>query len=150
MKTTAQQIMTKPVATVQTRDFMRDVAAMMTENNMGAAAVLDEKGKPVGVITKTDLARHEREEAGIKTVAKPNERNPPGFQVIEEDVVRNWMTPVIFTAKPETPISEVARKMVRYGIHHVFIRRAATDPIIGIVSSFDILLLVAGLGNKRP
>jgi CBS domain-containing protein len=63
--------------------------------------------------------------------------------VQEEDKVEYWMTPVIFSVKPGTPITEIARRMVRYGIHHIFVREKDHGNIIGVVSSFDILRYVA-------
>ena len=117
-------IMSRPVEAVRMKDPLQEVAFLFTEKNIGAAAVLDENKKPVGVITKTDLARYNN-------------------KVDEEDAVEHWMTPVIFSVKPETSIKEIARRMVKYGVHHIFVRGSDGEPIVGVVSSFDILKHVA-------
>ena len=123
-QTQAYWLMSKPVESVRLKDTIRDVAYLFSEKNIGAATVLDGQGKPVGVITKTDLARFEN-------------------KTDEEDTVEHWMTPVIFSVKPETPMEDIARRMVKYGVHHIFVRGKNGDPIVGVVSSFDILRKVA-------
>ncbi|MCG3204663.1 MAG: hypothetical protein KCHDKBKB_01378 [Elusimicrobia bacterium] len=146
----AHEIMTKPVEVVRFSDSIHDVARLFTENHIGAAAVLDTKGKPVGVITKTDIVRYEEGNDGSKTVNKKDlsninrEDKPAGFHVIDEDdTVQNWMTPVIFSVKPETSLKEISRRMVKYGIHHIFVQGKNNEPLAGIVSSFDVLRQVA-------
>lgn len=149
----AYEIMTKPVETVRMQDSLHEAARLFTDNHIGAAAVLDEHGKPVGVITKTDLVRYEEENDAVKTVDKKNfsrmngESKRSGFHLVdEEDTIEHWMTPVIFSVKLETPMKEIARRMVRYGIHHIFVRGKNGEPIVGIVSSFDVLRRVAEEG----
>lgn len=143
----AKDIMTKPVESVYLRDSLQQVAHLFTDNHISAAAVMDEKGNPIGVITKTDLVRHEEETYGIKTTSEKD--LPGGFHTIgDEEKVQDWMTPVIFSAKPTMPVKEVARRMVRFGTHHIFVRDARTGPILGVVSSFDVLRHVASKNGK--
>jgi|GEM_PF-802054 len=153
----AYEIMTQPVETVRLKDSLHDVAHLFTENHIGAAAVLNEQGKPVGVITKTDLVRYEEENLESRVIEKKGlsrlngEPKRSGFYVINnEDTVQNWMTPVIFTVKLETPMKELARRMVKYGIHHIFVQSKNGNPIVGIVSSFDVLRLVATQIHDTP
>ena len=159
-KTLACDIMTKPVEIVRINDSIGDVARFFTERNIGAAAVEDQQWKLVGVITKTDIVRYEKEKIGFKVRDSASrvdrerdshdvcDQDPNigqgGFHVIEEeDTVERWMTPVIFTVTPETPLKEIARRMVKYGIHHIFVRGYRGEPAVGIVSSFDILKQIA-------
>ena len=150
----AFEVMTSPVQSVQTNDSIQTVAHLFSENNIGAAVVVDSNKKPVGVVTKTDLIRYEEKNDDTKTIPTKNiritdgESQPSGFHIIgDEESVENWMTPVIFSVKPNTPLQEIARKMVQYGIHHIFVRSEHSDAIAGIVSSFDILRQVAA-GTK--
>ncbi len=145
----AYWIMTTPVQTVRMTDTLRDVAILFNEKNISAAAVLDAHRNPVGVITKTDLIRHEQKRDEVEMF---NERysmreglvGHRGLPLVEgPDKVEQWMTPVIFSVKPETPMKEIARRMVKYGIHHIFVRGKNGESLAGIVSSFDILKQVA-------
>lgn len=125
----AYWLMSKPVETVWLKDSMRDVATLFSDKNISAAAVIDDNKKPIGVITKTDLARYEQ-------------------KIDEEDMVEHWMTPVIFSVKPDTPVVEIARRMVKYGVHHIFVRGMDGEPLVGVVSSFDLIKKIAnGKGN---
>jgi len=146
----AYEIMTKPVEMVRIEDSLHEVARLFNENHIGAAAVIDGNKKPIGVITKTDLARYQEEKDEARSIDKNDlasiegESKRSGFHLVdEEDTVEHWMTPVIFCVKSETPMKEIARRMVRYGIHHIFVRDKNEDPIMGIVSSFDVLKFVA-------
>jgi CBS domain-containing protein len=150
----ASDIMTKPVEVVRAVDSLHDVARLFNEKHIGAAAVLDGVGKPVGVITKTDLIRYEEEKNDVGTVDKRNlprfdaDLKRPGFHLVDDDdTVQNWMTPVIFTVKPETSMKELAQRMVRYGIHHIFVQKPNQTGLLGIVSSFDVLRTVADVSR---
>ncbi len=124
----AQQIMTRHVESVSTEDPIQYVVHLFNENNISAAAVLDGEGTPIGVITKTDIVRYEEE----------RQMGTNG-----EDTVKDWMTPVIFSVKPDISMKEIARRMVRYGIHHIFVRGRNGERLMGIVSSFDVLRHIA-------
>ena len=146
----AYEIMTKPVETVCTQDSIHDIATLFTEKNISAAAVLDTNNNPVGMITKTDIVRYEKERNGNVTMNKKdlprmgNEPERAGFHLADDDeTVENWMNPIIFNVKKETPLRELARRMVKYGLHHIFVKGNKNQPIIGIVSSFDVLRQVA-------
>jgi CBS domain-containing protein len=148
-----REIMNSPVEMVHTKDSLHDAARLFTEHHIGAAVVENEDGKPVGVITKSDLVRYEEEKDETQTVNKKKDRSwmngddqPSGFHAVAEvEIVQNWMTPIIFSVKPETSVTEIAQRMVKYGIHHIFVRGVSADQILGIVSSFDILRMVASI-----
>jgi CBS domain-containing protein len=153
-KLNASKIMTRPVEYVRLNDSVSEVVQLFSDKNISAAAVVDTKGKAVGVITKTDIVRYEQDMNGIKILDKADLKAPyykdqpkqNGYHVVNtEETVQSWMTPVIFSVKAETSIKEIARKMVRYGIHHIFVRGLG-EPLIGIVSSFDVLRIIASKG----
>ena len=150
----AHRLMSMPVETVQMKDPLHVVAHLFAKKHIGAAAVLDSDKKPVGVITKTDLVRYEETKNGPTAVREKNTMDlngglAGGYHLIEDDdTVDQWMTPVIFKVKPETTMQEMARRMVRYKIHHIFVQGRNGETIAGIVSSFDILKQVASAGGR--
>lgn len=150
-ETYAAEIMTKPIEAVRMSDPLTVVTLLFKEKNISAAAVLDQNKKPIGIITKTDLIRHEQEKGESSTMSKikkgtsnSDEKNPAyGFHMVEEeDIVEHWMTPVILSVSANATLREIARQMVRYGIHHIFVQ-GKTDTMVGIISSFDVLRQVA-------
>lgn len=126
----ASQIMNKHVEMVRGHDSINDVASLFTDHFIGSAVVLNAYGQPVGVITKTDLVRYQTKRAQDPTSVFP-------------DTAENWMTGAIFSVKPNTPLKEVASRMIRYGIHHMFVKKPDSN-LLGIVSSFDILRAIIG------
>lgn len=143
MKKTLSELMSQPVQMVNINDSLRKVVYLFNEKNMSAAAVQDDTKKTVGVITKTDLVRYQQDRTRALVVDRSM---PSGFQPMDdEDTVEQWMTPVIFSVKSNATIHDVARQMVKYGVHHIFVRGGANDDLVGIVSSFDILRQVGSI-----
>ncbi|MEM7245089.1 MAG: CBS domain-containing protein [Acidobacteriota bacterium] len=62
MLQTAADLMTTDVATVGPNVTLKDVVAQMIEKKFGAMPVVDDRGRPVGIITSIDLLKllHER------------------------------------------------------------------------------------------
>ena len=129
----AYQVMSHPLFTAAPDNTLQEAAALFLEYNISAAPVLDRDGRAVGVITKTDLARHEREAAqkGVKVGTAADER------------VDRWMTPTVFAVSEGAGLDQVCREMVKNGIHHLFVRDEGTGRLLGVISSFDLLKVLA-------
>lgn len=131
----ASEIMSKPVEVVRMRDSIQDVARLFNGKNISAAAVVDDQRQPIGVITKTDIARYQLEESGMKVLDKRHNN----YVINEDSTVERYMTPALFTVPMDASLEEVAKQMVKYGTHHMFVRGKLGEPIVGIISSFDVL-----------
>ena len=154
----AEEIMTSPVVTVNIGDSIHDVAKLFAEKNISGAAVLNSRGVPVGAITKSDLARYDAERLTLVTTvadkkssrarrtAEDMER--PGFHLEpEEATLELWMTPVIFEVHPKTILAAVAKKMVKNGLHHILVTEGNNKDLKGIITTFDLLLVLARVLN---
>ncbi len=154
----ASEIMTSPVTTVHIWDSIHDVAKIFVENNISSAAVVDMEGVPLGVITKSDLARYDLERANLVVAEK--DKNPLRARKTSEDVDRNgfhvepeevtiehWMTPAFFDVHPTTILAAVVKKMVRNGLHHIFVTEGDKKKIKGIITTFDLLVVLERLLN---
>lgn len=97
---------------------------LMRLRGVSALPVVDEYGAPVGIVTATDFV----------------ERHPGDTSVSE------IMTPALVTIRRQADVAAAAKLMLQHEIHHVVVTQAGRA--IGIVSSFDLLRLVAG--RKRP
>lgn len=62
-----------------------------------------------------------------------------------EGLVRDRMTPGPVTARPETPINQLARMMVDAHVHRLLIVDSQNRPL-GIVSTTDIVAAMARAG----
>lgn len=148
----ASDVMTSPVREVHVWDSIHDVAKIFEEERIGSALVVDMDGVAMGVITTTDLARYQRERANLLMTEKdkhaalsevmPGKAGPSGFHLEPEEVtIEQWMTPMVFDVRPETPLAGVVRKMVKLGLHHIFVADHAKK-VKGIITTFDVLFVV--------
>jgi|SRR6516162_844935 len=145
---TAGDLMSMNPISVRHDAAVREAIALMTDRDITAAPVIDDNGRPVGVISITDILIHDREYAaflktGDKTV-KGDLRRLEGMpddmsvEVVDPTGVDEIMTPSVFTVKPETPAAEVVREMLERKVHHLFV---ADDEgtLVGVISTGDVL-----------
>lgn len=141
---------------------LQDLATFFTEHAISGAPVISEYGSVVGVVSLTDIARHDSE-ASPEAEA---EQEPPAYYLgkaatlREEDdlealrhrpqtTVQDIMMPTIFTVEEEAPLHEIADRMVRGHLHRLLVVRAGTKrDVVGIISSIDVLEWVRDL--KEP
>jgi CBS domain-containing protein len=112
--------------------------------------VINAAGRPVGVVTMTDILIHEREAdvpAGMRAElqASPSlaAKLGDGFQIELSDPtpVADIMTAGVFTVSPRHTAAEVVADMVRYKVHHLFVEDAGV--IVGVISVGDVLRRLA-------
>ena len=146
----AEDIMNPDVLTVRDDMLVRDLALFLTEHEISGAPVVDAGGRPVGVVSGTDVVSVDR--AGRKDVSDPSPyylrafenrfsvESIRGLRVEEEALtVSDIMTPVVISVARDMPVSRIARLMLNDHIHRVIVREG--DSIAGIVTSFDMLRL---------
>jgi CBS domain-containing protein len=152
MKRVAKDIMNPRVITMSNTMSLREVANIFMHEGITGAPVLDELGHLVGVISRTDLVAYELAEEQEIT-AEPSFYHRPfdhvpafraGFSKQEPrpDTVQDAMTSMLITVEEETPIPDVAARMVQSRIHRLLV--VDTDEQLqGIITSLDVLRWVA-------
>ena len=118
---TVKEIMSSPPITVSLEESVIKAARIMAENKIGCVIVVNDEGKPVGIVTRRDLVE--------KVLAKA--KDPLKTKV--KDVMSS---PLIYVS-PNTPILEAAKLMSRKDIRHLPVIDA--DGLVGVVSDRDIL-----------
>lgn len=139
---TAKSVMRKKVITVRENLLARELAQLFEDKHISGAPVVDRQGALVGVVSKSDLVRHEVE--GADVYADSERHLPKGFHVENPDrtTVADIMTPAVITATEDAPAAELARMMRKRRIHRVFITREKR--LKGIVTTLDLLKLLEG------
>ena len=142
---TAEELMTSNPISIHAGASVQEALALLTDRGFSASPVIDEAGRPVGVLSRTDLLVHERERGATtpleeEEVARPAHRVREGFavEVVDPTRVRDIMTPVVFTVPLETPARQVVEQMLALKVHHLF----AVDEdraLVGVISPMDIL-----------
>lgn len=149
---TAAQLMTKPVLTAEADWTLDELSAFLDRSSISGAPVIDNENV-VGLVSVTDLARRWQEpesavgpgdvigpilRAGVDSTELGRFRVEPS----NTTRVREVMTPLVFSVAESATASEVARMMTRGHIHRVLVMDAGR--ILGIITSMDLLRLVAG------
>ena len=154
---TAKDIMNPDIMRVREDLTVAELAAFLTDQEISGAPVEDEHAKLVGVVSVTDIVR--ATSSGGERYAPDHD---PSFyvrgwenRVAVEDLqdlhfddggllVRDIMTPSVFAVEAETPVREVARSMMDSHLHRMLV--VQQDKVVGIISTSDMLQLLADVG----
>jgi CBS-domain-containing membrane protein len=149
----AADVMVSNVITVGVNTTIGDTAAILLNNHISGAPVVDEKGGLVGIVSEGDLMR--RPEIGtarrrswwlelISTKwASANE-----YIKSHSRKVADVMTRDVITAKPDTPLGDIAALLERNRIKRVPIIEGSK--LVGLVSRANILQALASAAKKLP
>ena len=112
--------MTEDVLTITPERSLRDAARFMTENNVGAAVIMDPEQPGPGIITERDLME------SIGAGQDP-----------DTEIVANHLTASLVFAAPDWSLEEAAVAMVRGGFRHLVVTEGGD--IAGILSVRDVV-----------
>jgi len=147
----ASDLMSPNPVSIQARATVGEATALLTDRGFSAAPVIDEAGRPVGVISRTDLLVHDRERmTHLRPVPEkedPEAREaawqsplPWGFSVEEVDptLVSDIMTPVVFSVLPDTSAEQAIEDMLGLRVHQLFVVDR-DQVLVGVISALDVL-----------
>ena len=127
-----------PLTEIMTRDITcarRDldaqrVAELMLQQHIGCVPVVEEPGRPIGMITKLDL---------VEQLVGRDGRPPEGIAMHSAGAL---MMPLAITLDQHATIAHAAALMASEDIHHVFV---VDDEgrLVGLVSTMDIVRWLA-------
>ena len=153
---TAKDVMNADVLTVEEGMTAEDLAAFFEDNEISGAPVVDAGGRLVGVVSLRNLAAAathsgnaapDRSDPGYSLREWAEQFNPEDLKQLRvvdtETTVGDLMTPVLHTVALDTSVAECAQKMLEHHVHRLLV--AAGDELQGIITSFDLLRLVAEL-----
>jgi CBS domain-containing protein len=148
---TAAELMTENPVSVNEIATLREAMALLIDKGYSAAPVIDTAGRPVGVLSRSDLLVHDRETADHlreapeyydrhELKAPGGERLGAGFQVenVDHTLVRDLMTPAVFSVSPDTPASRVVSELLNLRVHRLFVVDDR-GVLVGVISTMDIL-----------
>jgi predicted transcriptional regulator len=123
---TAADLMTGNPISVRDKGLVADAVVLLTRKGFHAAPVIDESGRPVGVLSYTDVLVHERA------------RREAGSAGFDEARVCELMTPAVFSVPVNAPAGRVVREMVALNVHQLYV----VDPagvLVGVITALDVL-----------
>jgi CBS domain-containing protein len=151
---TAKEIMNREVLTVNAELSLQGLAEFLFQNSISGAPVTSGNGKLVGVVSITDIIRHETLlEKGLQF----NSRHDFYFHRVEKRfshqdldslhlgdeslvTVKDIMTPTILEVKEEDTVQQVADTMIKNRIHRVIVTHEKKP--IGIISTADMMKVI--------
>jgi CBS domain-containing protein len=144
------EIMTRSVASVTPDLGVDALVSLFLERNISGAPVVDEKGRVIGIVSKTDLLRErflrgDSEESAPPTLKRQGIDVPLRGMHVEtpNDVtVRDVMTPLAFTLPESASIARASALMALESVHRVPVVSPA-GAVVGILSALDVLRWLA-------
>lgn len=124
-ETVAELMTTNPIS-LRDNAPVADAVALLNRKGFHAAPVIDETGRPVGVLSYTDILAHER---------RQDEDPSPTSENI---CARDLMTPAVFSLPADAPARRVVSDMVALSVHQLFVVDKA-GVLVGVVSALDVL-----------
>lgn len=148
---TVSSIMQRDVLSVEDNWSLQRLARFLTDNQISGAPVISGDGELIGVVSLTDIVRHESMPENRADAHDTHEYylHTLEMQVTQEEAttfhteqessatVRDIMTPMIFEVDENASIEEVADTMVKGHIHRLFVTH--NKQIAGVVSALDMV-----------
>jgi len=148
---TAAELMTGNPVSVNDTATVREAMAMLIDKGFSAAPVIDAAGRPVGVLSCTDLLVHDRETADHlreapeyydrrELQAPGGEALGAGYQVenVDATLVGELMTPTVFSVALDTPAAKVVSELLSLRVHRLFVVDER-GVLVGVISTMDII-----------
>lgn len=138
---TLADVMSRNVVAVRPEDSLDAVTATFLQRGISGAPVVDDDGRPIGIVSKTDLLRASYDAADDDVVEDHCER---GFHVhdLATPCVRDVMTPVVFALPEDAHVSRAAALMAYENVHRVPVVDDG-GRLVGIVSTTDVVRWMA-------
>jgi CBS domain-containing protein len=152
----AEDVMSPNPVSVREELTVHEAVVFLTERRISAAPVINEAGRPVGVVSEADILRHDREHAEHLywlpqklvdrelTLGSGEHLDGKSFEVEVPDVtrVKDIMNPVIYAVRRDTPIPEVVGQLVKRRIHRLFVVDE-DGSLVGVITTLDLLSRLA-------
>lgn len=120
MNVKVHDLMTEAVVTTEPHVSIDRVRRILQRNKIGAVPVVDSGGRPVGIVSATDLV--------------------PSLQA--NSPVKMIMTEKVYVVPQYDDVSVAARMMRKHKIHRLVVTHE--QRVVGMITAFDLLELVEG------
>jgi predicted transcriptional regulator len=151
---TAKDVMNSNVISVPADWTIEELSQFLIDKAITGAPVKNEDGKLVGVVSLTDIVRHDSLAEVDLRADEPHDYYMHGWEdrLSPEDLtsfhiedkpqalVRNIMTPMIFKVDENTSLPEVADTMIGGRVHRLLVTRGGK--VVGIVTTLDLLKVI--------
>jgi len=113
------EVMTESVVTASPGDSVQSVATLMRERGVGSVVLVEDRGRPVGLITDRDLA--------LSVVAEGRPASDPASEHASSPVIK---------AEPDMDVEEAGQKMLRHGVRRLVV--VSGGVVAGVITLDDL------------
>ena len=144
---TAEELMVPNPISLRGDATIPEAVALMTDRGFSAAPVIDEAGRPVGVLSRTDVLIHEREQVRhaqpaeeVHAEGRAWRSRHEGFsiEIADSTSVSDIMTPTVFTVRTTTAAADVIKRLCELKVQQLFVVDEM-DSLVGVISALDIV-----------
>lgn len=148
---TAEDLMTANPRSIREEATVAEAIRFLSDHGISAAPVVGEGGRPVGVVSQTDVIVHERERreppGTAPTFFHAGDLTARATEVPRADAsplapdpsqVRDIMTPTVFSVPLDIPANQVVEYMVGLNVHRLFVVNR-DGVLVGVISALDVL-----------
>ncbi|MFO0807743.1 MAG: CBS domain-containing protein [Gemmataceae bacterium] len=146
----AADLMNRNVVSVSETESLNDAISTLTKRGIGGVPVINAAGRPVGVLTQSDVLVHDRTTAGGQQsvpefyqradlhAASQDALSGLSVESIAGVCVRDVMTPVVFSVAPTATAKTVVEELLRLRVHRMFVVDDA-GVLVGVIGTTDLL-----------
>ena len=128
---TVGQVMTRTVTSVHPNDSLSEVFHVLLHRRISGAPVVDDDGKPLGVVSYCDLAS----------------QHWNGGRGRKKATARDAMSGNLTTVNSDDSLSVAAQRMWRHRVHRVLVLE--DGQLVGILTPFDLMPYTSLLKEER-
>jgi CBS-domain-containing membrane protein len=127
-----------------------ELVALFLDTGISAVPVLDNHGKPIGFVSKTDVLRQLKVPHTAASGALDNSVQPWwDADRLSQLTVKAIMTPAVYTCLPTTTVADATAAMAFEGMHHLPVVEDS-GKLVGMISALDVLDWFARQAGYTP
>ena len=142
-RTRISDVMTHAPTVVREDLGIEQLFNLLRERGLSRVPVVDEDGKLIGIVSKTDLVEDLFLRGDTDEVDQRGAELGQHVHVVGE-LVRDVMSRVAFSLPATMSLFEAARQMLAHNVHAVPVTAEPDGHVIGILSTTDMMAWVAG------
>jgi CBS domain-containing protein len=143
---TAAELMSPNPLSLRDDATLHEAIAFLVDRGISGAPVIDEAGRPVGVLSQTDILVHDREEPQHMAPEEVDYGTPlprkwwSAFQLerVDKTLVRDLMTPAVFCVALDTPAASVIEQLRELNVHRLFVVDE-NGVLVGVITALDVV-----------
>lgn len=152
---TVGDLMTSPVRCVTKDTSAETLLRLLLEDGISAVPVINAEGRPVGLVSKSDLLREQvrgglTEDMALWTAhkgdsshgAEPADADDVAADPLEGLTVAELMTPFAFSLPVDAPVSLACALMSYEAVHRIAVTEK-DGTVVGVLSSLDVMRWIA-------